>query len=705
MEIEDLTLEIQPAEDVIAQIHREASLLRRKRRVKPPSPPPPSPPAPSPLPSSIPLPLLPEKPPPPAPPPPPPSSIPSPSPSLHHLFVPEPDIPIVLPEEILPTGIVAWNAGPPLCGVSSVTCDSQVVRTTCWVTEGSLGRGQEIDMGGFVSPLSKLRDARTLTTTLPFSCTDVSLKEFGAQHSKRLNETTRAKDEVELSTVVDPLRSEDMYTGLSMFKKEKGGMPICGTIDLSSQGGKKCTRHIKTSCDHSDVNNNQDPNGGHRLVQHDPLVLNTSTTLRVLRCQTEHIFADDDKQNQHFVLLHTNRRTTYANNTIVHVLGSLFAGKKQLLRGQFDFVENSNVVRTTLDLTDDINIGDLLGVRLNDDLEFESVVVARLNALTLVLNQPYLGKDMSGYSGHLVYRRQAESGSTLGTKIGETTLIKPTLTLDTMKTKTTSEEHVMRLRVQDTLEAKSMCSEMRSQYHALIRVIGTTILRVTDVHKYSIDVDTQYCNDDHNGVKLYRGVIHKLEPTKVTKKLKTFTMLPGTVAVGNGSFIAVTTRNLCPAVPTGSSVRIADQVCVVEYCQSALITLKCQTPSGAWMSKYTGVNYHIYLLAPKKYLLSVKSKSNKRNIQDMCMQDLRGLSMEKLRCTTLQCIERIQAMECAVHMDCETKVASFQSTEKNLNCKKTLPEDVVVPTNVVPRTTKTKEEGQGQDRWGFFTRL
>ena len=538
----------------------------------------------------------------------------------------------------------------------------------------------------------------------------MSLQQFGTQHHKHPDETTRTHDETNNpQDGIDPLSSSEMYTGIKMFKKERGGQPICGTIDLQSSGGQTCTNSITTSCDHS--NANTDPNGEHRLVKHDTLVMNTSTILRILKCDTIQI------RNKHYISLTTNRKTTYANNSMIQLKGDLFASKKEVLYGQFDFIETSRIVHTTIDMTEDINVGDIIGVRMPGNvLEFESVIVARPDQYTLVLNQPYLGSDLIGYSGHLVYRRQAESGRTLGTILGETILIKSTsiakstkkLTTSTTPGTTVKKGYQLKLQVENKLEGSSICTDIMEQYHTLIRMIGTTVLHVTAVDSTFVKVDRKYCNDDHIGMKMYRNVIRN-QPKLKEKLIHNMTELPGTVAVGNGSFIAVTTRNVCPAVPSGSRIQIADQICVVEDCRPAMLTMKCPTKNGAWMSKYTGVNYLVYLLRPHKYgltngltngLINGTKKKEMYDIGDRCLQDLRGLSSEKLRCPTLACIERIQAMECAVHVDCAKKLVKWKSTERNLNCEKVKP--TTLPTDIIPRTIRNKPD---KDRWGFFTRL
>ena len=627
------------------------------------------------------------------------------------------------------------------------------------MTEGSISRDQHIDVGGFVSKLDKLRDSRTITTKLPFSCNEMSLKEFGESHSfstrrqdysangwqlhheQAHDVAPRAKDEVETSDVVDPLDVDKMAIGIKMFKQERSGLPICGTIDLAVRrhaGGLPeeeegwCTSVLETSCDHTD---HRDPNGEHRLVERDTLVLNTSITIRIDGCEIEkrvekeeeeeRTEEEEDQKNQkdqkdqkddtqhhhYYINIRTKRQVSYSNNTAVHLRGDLFSLKTEKLRGRFDFLLGSRVVHTTLDLREDINIGDLLGVRL-PGMVFESVVLSRPDKRTLLIGQAFnVGQsDLLGYTGTLVYRKQGVSGRLLGSGMGRGMLKKLPFKIFSLNSKIKrgggggggGENHnVLRLQVEGEMEAKSLCRDIKTQYHSLIRMVGTTVLHVKNISNYSIIVHERYCNDDHNGVKLYRGLI------KHDKKLtpKGFPPLPGTAAVGNGSFVAVTTRDLCPVVISGRKVQIADQVCLVENCAPAMLTLKCQTPSGAWMSTFTGVNYHVYLLPSHISLESATEIGSFR-------ENLRQLSQEKMRCTTLKCIERLQAMECAVHVDFRSikhstlaangTLGLMSNLEKNLNCDRAgLTEET--KSSVVPRVSKDYTDEK--DRWGFFTRI
>lgn len=128
-----------------------------------------------------------------------------------------------------------------------------------------------------------------------------------------------------------------------------------------------------------------------------------------------------------------------------------------------------------------------------------------------------------------------------------------------------------------------------------------------------------------------------------------------------------------------------------------MLTLKCETNTGAWHSKYTGVNYKIYRL-PRLPAPSTGETAGKI----MCMRDLRDLLSEKLRCQTLQCIRRIQALECAVHTHCHSvfseTIAGIESLRRNLDCKQ---------VKLVMNTTHVSEIPQrvmaSDDKFGFFT--
>jgi hypothetical protein len=124
-----------------------------------------------------------------------------------------------------------------------------------------------------------------------------------------------------------------------------------------------------------------------------------------------------------------------------------------------------------------------------------------------------------------------------------------------------------------------------------------------------------------------------------------------------------------------------------------MLTIKCETNTGAWHSKYTGVNYKIYRLprAPPT------SGSN------ICMRDLRDLVAEKLKCTTISCIQRIVALECAVYEHCDTisseSIAGIETLRRNLNCKKlSLPKESEHTSEVPQRDVVATG-----NRWGFFT--
>ena len=482
---------------------------------------------------------------------------PLPPPHPHHPYKIEKEY-FVLPEDVPPSGVVLENSGPPVCGVSGVSCNSEAIRTSCWVSESSLSKGKEVDIGGFISKMGPLRDHRTLATEAPFSCQTMDLQEFGRTHSTDASSTlaTRPKDEVENADNVDTLAPE-MYTGIGMFKRRPDSptMPLCGTIDLISnymggqsggsnfvkitdqltsggtsggsgvgghgqgQGqGNECTNVLYTSCDHTVSNN--DPNGEHRIVKDDTLDLYTSLTTRVVQCDAAPVPTEGTKKTSHKFYIHveTKRKLSFANNTKVTLRGDLFNKKKIVLRGQFDFVHGSTVVRTTLDLREDLNVGDLLGVRLpGTGAVFESVVQSRPNEFTLIMGQSFLGEHLMGYSGHLTYVQHAVSGRLLGTMMGEGMLIKPPplkVELNGLKYPPPPRiKETFALEVDNGLEARALCNDIHNQYHSLVRMIGKTVLRVTGLNGIngnekekgiqtktpSITVDKQYCNDNHLG--------------------------------------------------------------------------------------------------------------------------------------------------------------------------------------------------------------
>ena len=129
----------------------------------------------------------------------------------------------------------------------------------------------------------------------------------------------------------------------------------------------------------------------------------------------------------------------------------------------------------------------------------------------------------------------------------------------------------------------------------------------------------------------------------------------------------------------------------------AMLTIKCETNTGAWHSKYTGVNYKIYRL-PRITAPSTGETAD----QIMCMRDLRDLLSEKLKCQTLQCVRRIQALECAVHTHCHSvfskTIAGIKSLRQNLQCKQANLEMNTSHVSEIPQRVVTSS-----DKFGFFT--
>ena len=124
------------------------------------------------------------------------------------------------------------------------------------------------------------------------------------------------------------------------------------------------------------------------------------------------------------------------------------------------------------------------------------------------------------------------------------------------------------LHEQNLANAKAICYEwMNIQYRRVLRLVGYARLTVADTLPNKITLTTSYCGDAFDSVKLYRGQFLS-PPTKEFPIGHNATVeIDGSVSVGNGSFIAVTTKDVCPVLLPGDHVQIADQVCLVEGCK------------------------------------------------------------------------------------------------------------------------------------------
>ena len=94
-------------------------------------------------------------------------------------------------------------------------------------------------------------------------------------------------------------------------------------------------------------------------------------------------------------------------------------------------------------------------------------------------------------------------------------------------------------------------------------------MSVSEIRNNSLVLSTSYCGDAFESVKLYRGTIDSQLKKKSAFRFghNSTVELDGTVSVGNGSFTAVTTRDVCPVVISGDHIQIADQICLVESCK------------------------------------------------------------------------------------------------------------------------------------------
>ena len=138
----------------------------------------------------------------------------------------------------------------------------------------------------------------------------------------------------------------------------------------------------------------------------------------------------------------------------------------------------------------------------------------------------------------------------------------------------------------------------------------------------------KYCGDPIQAIKLYR--VHVEHPvTEHDNPLPTNvgTLLPGTFCAGNGSNILVSTVDLRSQLLDGDNLFIGDLLCIVESVASARVEIKCPTVIGGYyLSPYTGCN-----------LQGWRKKGELVN----------DLSRSILQCTDMDCIHRIQSLQCA----------------------------------------------------------
>ena len=148
----------------------------------------------------------------------------------------------------------------------------------------------------------------------------------------------------------------------------------------------------------------------------------------------------------------------------------------------------------------------------------------------------------------------------------------------------------------------------------------------------------KYCGDPMQAMKLYRTHVERIPPELLAKNFEDNplpssdgTLLPGTFCAGNGSNILVATMDLRSRLFEGDNMYIGDLLCVVESVSSARIEIKCPTVIGGYyISSYTGCN-----------LQGWKKKGRLTN----------ELSTSILQCTDMDCIRRIQALQCAHYFE------------------------------------------------------
>ena len=144
------------------------------------------------------------------------------------------------------------NAGEPLCGVTDLICDSNVLRTSCEIDKDELAVGQMIDVGGNMAEVTEPRDRRTLTMKFPLDCgsrnvnsiinndNGVPVQYFAEKFGARAKNNTLIPmlDHDERYLMHQTLDPTKMYSGIKAFRSEDYGkdqIRLCGVINLPSE--------------------------------------------------------------------------------------------------------------------------------------------------------------------------------------------------------------------------------------------------------------------------------------------------------------------------------------------------------------------------------------------------------------------------------------------------------------------------------------
>eukprot|EP00944_MAST-04C_sp_MAST-4C-sp1_P007200 g7200.t1 len=381
------------------------------------------------------------------------------------------------------------------------------------------------------------------------------------------------------------------------------------------------------------------------------LVLNTTFTSTPVSCKVV------DRKT---VIVRFQSRGPFSRNSTIVFRNELNAKEKELIEDTFILNNGSKYIRSNEDHRLDFFPGDLF---TTVDGDFKSTVVNATNEYIQVRDEYIISKSAASLS--LVskigaYRHWAVPGTIIGegvisdvtddserdTCVGGTMVV----AIEGPRS-TTAQLFCKKLMDNDRIENGQIIPRGINSHTNLVRMSGvfsTTILNANftntkDKITLYFESDTvednrvkasemylqrKYCGDPMQAIKLYRVHVEHLA-TEHDNPLPTNigTLLPGTFCAGNGSNILVSTIDLRSQLLDGDNLFIGDLLCIVESVASARIEIKCPTVIGGYyLSPYTGCN-----------LQGWRKKGELVN----------DLSRSILQCTDMDCIHRIQSLQCA----------------------------------------------------------
>ena len=377
------------------------------------------------------------------------------------------------------------------------------------------------------------------------------------------------------------------------------------------------------------------------------LVINTTFTSTPVSCKVV---------SRKSVIVRFQSRAPFSRNSTIVFRNELNSKEKELIEDTFILNNGSKYIRSNEDHRLDFFPGDLFSTV---DGDFKSTVVNTTNDYIQVRDEYVISKSAASLS--LVskigaYRHWAMPGTIIGEGIiydvtddsERDTCVGGTMVVAIESPRSTTAHLFCKKLMNDKAHIENGLVIPRgiNSHTNLVRMSGvfsTTILNANFTKKkgrealFSEDdrvktsemyLHRKYCGDPIQAIKLYR--VHVEHPvTEHDNPLPTNvgTLLPGTFCAGNGSNILVSTVDLRSQLLDGDNLFIGDLLCIVESVASARVEIKCPTVIGGYyLSPYTGCN-----------LQGWRKKGELVN----------DLSRSILQCTDMDCIHRIQSLQCA----------------------------------------------------------